>query len=399
LTSRAAVSDANRAGIEGSPAFAKPPRVADCTLRDGEQHAGVAFSREDKVALAVEIASLGVAELEVGTPAVSDDDREAIVDIVGLDLGCRLSALSRARREDVDLVASTGVDGVRLSMPISARQRAAKLPLDDDEYVSRALEICAYSKEQGLEVIFSPYDTTRADRGLLRRLLASLAGAGTVDRVRLVDTAGAASPEAVRAVVGWMREAGKGILLEVHCHNDFGLATANTIAAVLAGAEWASVTVGGIGERSGNAALEEVTAALEILYGIDMGLRLERLTAVSAEVTRRARVQLQPHKAVVGSNSFAHETGMVVAGLLKDPFTAEAYAPELVGQERRILVGKTSGRASLEYKLRALDLDVAEDDVAAMLGKVKRRATDLRRALTDQELKELVEQSETGSGD
>lgn len=399
MTSRVAVSDANRTGIEDSPAFAEPPRVADCTLRDGEQHAGVAFSREDKVALAAEIASLGVAEIEAGTPAVSAEDREAIVEIAGLGLGCRISALSRARQEDVDLVAATGVDGVRLSMPISARQRAAKLPLDDDEYVSRALEICAYSKDRGLEVIFSPYDTTRADRGLLRRLLESLAAEGAVDRVRLVDTAGAASPEAVRAVVGWMREAADGVPIEAHCHDDFGLATANTIAAVLAGAEWASVTVGGIGERSGNAALEEVAVALELLYGIDTGLRLERLTEVSAEVTRRARVELQPHKAVVGANSFSHETGMVVAGLLEDPFTAEAYAPELVGQQRRILVGKTSGRASLEYKLRALGLDVAEEDVASLLEQVKRRAVDLRRALTDEELRELVDRGGSNDGD
>jgi isopropylmalate/homocitrate/citramalate synthase len=387
---RSAVADANRHGLEGSPAFEVAPRVADCTLRDGEQQAGVVFSREDKVALARSIAALGVYELEVGTPAVSDDDRLAICDIAKLDLGCRLSALGRARRDDVELVASTGVDGIRLSLPISQRQRAAKLPLDDDAYVERALEISAYSKERGLEVIFSPYDTTRGDPALLKRLLRAFAREGTVDRVRLVDTTGAASPEAVRHIVALMLESGEGIPVEVHCHDDFGLATANTVAAALAGARYVSTTVNGIGERSGNAALEEVVVALEILYGVNTGIHLERLAEVSREVSERAQVPLQPHKPVVGSNSFAHETGMVVAGLLKDSFTAEAYAPEVVGQRRTIVVGKKSGGAALEYKLRTLDLDVPDEMVPGLLEAVKGRATQLKRALTDDEVTALV---------
>lgn len=392
MSDRSAVADANRRGVEDAPAFSRTPRVADCTLRDGEQQAGVVFSREDKVALAGSLASLGVYELEVGTPAVSDDDRQAICDIVELGLGCRLSALGRARRDDVDLVASTGVHGIRLSLPISERQRAAKLKLDDDAYLALALEISAYSKERGLEVVFSPYDTTRGDRALLERLLGAFAREGSVDRVRLVDTTGAASPEAIRYLVGVMLEAGEGIPIEVHCHDDFGLATANTVAAALAGAEYLSTTMNGIGERSGNAALEEVVVALEILYGIDMDIRLDRLGEVSREVARRAQVPLQPHKPVVGSNSFAHETGMVVAGLLKDPFTAEAYSPAVVGQQRSIVLGKKSGRAALEYKLAALGLDVPEDAAPALLDAVKSRATELKRAITDDELADLVDE-------
>ena len=158
---------------------------------------------------------------------------------------------------------------------------------------------------------------------------------GCVDRVRLVDTVGAASPEGVRFLIGFMREALGDIPIEVHCHNDFGLGTANTIAAALAGADYLSVTVNGLGERAGNTPLEEVVVALKVLYGIDTGVATGRLKQVSDEVERLSGVGLQPHKAVVGANCFRHETGTVVAGLMRDPFTAEPYAPEVVGQSGR----------------------------------------------------------------
>jgi isopropylmalate/homocitrate/citramalate synthase len=384
------IAASNRIGVEDSPAFATPPQVADCTLRDGEQQAGVVFTRKDKVALARALDLLGVSELEIGTPAVSADDREAIAEIASLGLSASLSALARARQDDVELVASTGVNGIRLSLPISERQRAAKLGLGENEFLDLALRISAYSKEKGLHVIFSPYDTTRADVGLLERLLQAFVREGCVDRVRLVDTTGAASPEAIRYLVRFMLDAGEGIPIEVHCHDDFGLATANTVAGALAGAAYLSTTMNGIGERSGNAALEEVALALKVLYGIDVGIRTEHLVEVAAEVERRSGIALQPHKPVVGANSFAHETGMVVAGLLKDPFTAETYDPAVVGQRRSIVLGKKSGRASLEFKLQSLELDVPDDAVPGLLDEVKQLAIKRKRALTDDELRGLA---------
>jgi isopropylmalate/homocitrate/citramalate synthase len=385
-----AIGNFNRVGLEHSSAYTAPPHVADCTLRDGEQQAGVVFSREDKIALAQTLDALGVHELEVGTPAVSDDDRLAIEAIASLGLAARLSALSRARKDDVDLVASTGVGAVRLSLPISDRQRRAKLNLDDKQYVRLALEISAYAKGLDLEVIFSPYDTTRCDAELLGRLLRSFARERCVDRVRLVDTTGAASPEAIRYLVRFMLDAGDGLPIEVHCHDDFGLATANTIAGALAGAAYLSTTMNGLGERSGNAALEEVVMGLLVLYGVDLGIRTERLSNAAAEVEHRSGIRLQPHKAVVGANSFCHETGMVVAGLAKDPFTAETYAPELVGQKRSIVLGKKSGRASLELKLPELGLRVESELLLPLLDRVKARAIELKRGLTDHEVRELV---------
>jgi isopropylmalate/homocitrate/citramalate synthase len=385
-----AVSPFNRKGTEDSPMYRRVPRIVDCTLRDGEQQAGIVFSREDKVVLARAIASLGVAELEVGTPAASDDDRQAAQDIARARLGVEVSALARAREDDIDLVRDCGVDSVRISYPISPRQRAAKTRVDDTQYVESALSISAYAREQGLRVVFSPYDTTRCNLELLGRLLQEFRREGCVDRVRLVDTAGAGSPQAISYLVEFMRQSGDGIPIEVHCHNDFGLATANTLAGALAGAEFLSTTVGGLGERSGNAPLEEVVLALRCLYGLASSIRTELLTRVAQEVSRRAGIALQPHKAVVGSNAFAHETGMVVAGVLKDPFTAEPYSPDLVGQTRTIVLGKKSGRSSIEFKLAQRGIQASEDRVLEILDNVKRRAIELGRALSDDEFAEIA---------
>lgn len=385
-----AISPWNGDGLPLDELRARPPRVADCTLRDGEQQAGVVFSTAQKVEIARALAAAGVHDLELGTPAVSEADAEAIRQVVELGLGPMTSALGRALEKDVDLVASCGVDAVRLSMPISERQRNAKTRIGADDYVDKAVAICVYAKERGLQVVFSPYDTTRADLGLLEALLVRFREENCADRVRLVDTTGAASPEAVRRLVVFMREAG-GMPVEVHCHDDFGLATANTVAGALAGAEWVSMTVNGIGERSGNAALEEVVTALAILYGIDCGLALASLTELSRLVEEHSGIALQSHKPVVGRNSFSHESGLVVAGLLRDPFTAESYDPGIVGQSRRIVVGKKSGRASVEAKLTQLyDGGVPELDVDVLVDRIKNKASDLGRALEDDEVRELV---------
>jgi isopropylmalate/homocitrate/citramalate synthase len=387
-----AVSPFNREGLPEAGMYRHPPSIVDCTLRDGEQQAGIAFSREDKVALAEAIAGLGVAEIEIGTPAVSEEDRGAAREIVDLNLGLHLSALARAREDDVDLVRDCGLESVRISFPISRRQRQAKTGVDDDAYVEAALSISAYAKTQGLGVVFSPYDTTRCELGLLRRLLGEFRREACVDRVRLVDTAGAGSPEAISYLVRFMRQAGGGIPIEVHCHDDFGLATANTLAGAIGGAEFLSTTIGGLGERAGNAALEEVVMALRVLYGVALPVRTELLTSVAREVSRRSRIPLQPHKAVVGSNAFVHETGMVVAGVLKDPFTAEPYDPALVGQRRGIILGKKSGRASVEFKLRERGIQAPQAEVVMVLDRVKQRAIELGRALSEDEFEEIVEE-------
>lgn len=382
------VSQWNRHGLE-LPALA--PQLSDCTLRDGEQQVGIVFTAEEKVALAKLLDAAGVPDLEVGTPAVSEEDRAAVEEICAAGLDAKISALARATESDIDRAVACGVDFVRVSFPISARQRDAKLRTNADEYVEKALKMASYAKSCGVGVIFSPYDTTRCDLELLERLLASFAREGCVDRIRLVDTVGAATPESIRYLTRFMIEASEGIPIEVHCHDDFGMAVANTVAGALSGAAYLSTTIGGFGERSGNAALEEVAMTLEVLYGIDTGVKLEALAPLAHEVARRAGVELQPHKAVVGANSFAHESGTVVAGVLKDPFTAEPYAPELVGQTRRIAVGKKSGAVSIGFKLARAGIDADAEAVNELLGAVKQEARVQKRSLTDDEFLVLAD--------
>jgi isopropylmalate/homocitrate/citramalate synthase len=384
------ISPWNRSGIEGLSLFSTPPLISDCTLRDGEQMAGVVFTRDDKVAIARQLDRLGIHDIEVGTPAVSAEDRQAAEAIAGLGLHAMITALARAIPADIDLLARCGVAAARISQPISARQRDAKTHWDDEAYLKLALEISTYAKQQGLQVIFSPYDTTRADLGLLERLLRSFEREDCVDRIRLVDTTGAASPEAIEFLVHFMIDASGGIPIEVHCHNDFGLGTANTIAGARAGATYLSLTINGLGERAGNTALEEVVMALKVLYGVDVGIDTRGLRAVSEEVERRSGVHLQTHKAIVGRGAFTHETGMVVAGVLNDPFTAEAYAPELVGQVRSIVVGKKSGKASIQFKLEQIGVSADEPTLAAILADVKDRSIQLKRALSDDEFSDIV---------
>jgi isopropylmalate/homocitrate/citramalate synthase len=373
----------------GKVNFARNLRISDCTLRDGEQQAGIVLTAGDKLAIARALDDLGVYDIEAGTPTSSDEDRTAIENIVGAGLKARISALARARRDDIDVVAATGAWGVRISLPISDIQRVNKLHLDDAQYLKLALEMTAYAKERGLACIFSPYDTTRCNLAYLRRVLGELGRQGSVDRVRLVDTTGCATPHIVRFLVAEMKKVAD-IPIEVHCHNDFGLAVANTLAGAEAGAEYLSVTVNGIGERAGNASLEETVLALKVLYGIDVGIRTESLFDISRLVEERTGIALQAHKAVVGRGAFAHESGMVVAGLLKEPFTAECYVPELVGQKRRVVLGKKSGAASVQLKLGELGMTATGEQVQRILGAVKDWAIRTKRPLSDQQFAEVA---------
>jgi isopropylmalate/homocitrate/citramalate synthase len=367
--------------------------ISDCTLRDGEQQAGIAFDKSAKVEIARALDRLGVYEIEAGTPASSEEDRDAVVEICRLGLTSKISCLVRAIPGDIDQAASLGVWGVRISFPISPLERKHKLKgISNEDYLKKALDITAYARNKGLYVVFSPYDTTRADLPFLKTLVAELERAGTVDRLRIVDTTGCALPEAVAYLIGQIKESAPKLALEIHCHNDFGLACANTVAGVIAGADYISGTINGLGERSGNAALEEVCMTLEALYEIKTGLDLTRLMEASRVVSKLSGVSPQPNKAVVGENAFRHESGMVVAGLLQDPYTAESYAPELVGQKRQILIGKKSGIVSISLKVREMGLEVPEDRFPELLARVKEAAVRKHWALADEEFAALAKE-------
>ncbi|WP_099355226.1 homocitrate synthase/isopropylmalate synthase family protein [Fredinandcohnia onubensis] len=374
--------------VEKSFLFPKEVIISDCILRDGEQMAGLAFSLDDKVRIAKLLDELGVNEIESGMPAVSEDDAEAVKRIASSSLDARVTALARATKTDIDKVRNLGAWGVSISLPIGDLQRKHKLKWSDEKYIDICLSLTSYAKEQGLYVILSPYDTTRVDLNFYERFLKALKSEGTVDRIRIVDTVGSAHPESLRYLTRYIKNI-YDVELEVHCHDDFGLGTANTIAALSSGAEVASVTMNGIGERSGNTALEEVVTALDVLYGVNTKVNLSKLKEVSEKIESITGISLQPHKAVVGKNSFRHESGMIVAGIIEEPFVAEAIRPERVGQKREIVVGKGSGIVSLLHKLKELQVDETAVNGTVLLNKVKNFAIEKRRALTNEELLDL----------
>jgi len=365
--------------------------IADCTLRDGEQQAGVVFNSKEKLTIAKQLDKIGVGEIEIGTPAVSLEDEEAARMIVQAGLKAKPTALVRALQEDIDRVWNIGIKHITVSLPIGTLQRKYKMKWSDQEFFDRCFNVTNYAKEKGMFVNLSPYDNTRVEIEFLLRLLSEIKERGLADRVRLVDTVGAALPAAIMYLVRQMKSVLKEIPIEVHCHDDFGLAVANTLAAAEAGAEILSTTINGIGERSGNAAFEEVVVALRVLYDIDLGIKYEYLKETSDLVAEISNVTLQNHKAVVGRTSFSHESGMVVAGLLKMPFTAEPYSPEFVGQVRSILIGKKTGLHSLDVKLQEMGIPLTKEKKVNMLSKVKQLAINEKRALTDKEIRDLAE--------
>jgi len=385
------VSDFNNAPevtaqIEISPKLS----LVDCTLRDGEQQAGVVFTKEDKVRIAKKLDEIGIKEIEAGMPVASDEDREAVCEMVQAGLKARITALARPSKADIDMLADCGVWCATISIPIGDLQREFKLHWDEETYVRTLLDTAEYAKTKGLYVNISPYDTTRVDPVFLDRVLHEIAKAGTADRVRLVDTVGAASPLAIKYLVRRMKAILGAIPVELHCHDDFGMATACTLAGAEAGVDYLSTTINGLGERAGNAPTEEVLVALKFLYGIDLGINLEKLKEASELVEELSGVRLQQNKAVVGKHAFCHESGMVVAGLYKNSFVAEAYVPEAVGQKRQILIGKKSGAQSLVKKLEERDLVLSKEEIRELLRKVKDFAISHKRTLSDEEFFDLL---------
>ena len=373
--------------------FNKNLTLCDCTLRDGEQMAGIVLRKQEKVEIGQKLDAMRIPEIEAGMPCNSEEDAEAIAEITKTCHNSRITACIRGIEEDFDLAKRIGVWGVTISLPIGVLQRKYKLKWDDQTYLDNMKRLTEYGKKLGLYINLSPYDTTRADPAFMDRVMREVVSCGTVDRVRLVDTTGAASPEAIRYVSRRIKNIlGDKVWLEVHCHNDFGLGVASTIAGAMGGAEVLSTTINGIGERAGNTSTEETLMALKYYYGKDLGVDLTQLLGVSQMVEKYTGVTLQKNKAVVGRNAFGHEAGMVVAGVLQCPFVAEAYAPELVGQTRSILIGKKSGAKSIEAKLQQMGVDFPAERMGELVTAVKDKALELKRSLEDDEFLALTKQ-------
>jgi len=357
--------------------------ISDCTLRDGEQQPGVVLTKDDKLRLAHTLDEMGIHEIEAGWPAVSEDEREALKAITSAGLKADVRAVCRALKSDIDLAIDCGLRMIALSLPIGDLQVEYKLKWPEEKMIATMVELSNYAHEQGLYIVLSPFDTTRTNPGFLERYLRAVVTDGHVDRVRLVDTVGGATPMAIQYLVRKVIEITHRPI-EIHCHDDFGLATANTLAALEAGASVASTVLNGMGERAGNAATEEVAMALRVLYRIDLGLNYEKLYQASLLLQELSNVPLQRHKAVVGENAFAQESGMVVSGYFENPFTAVAFLPEVVGQCAKVLIGKGSGRDAIKWKLDELGLTATDEQARDITTRVKEEAERTKSILSDE---------------
>lgn len=361
--------------------------LTDCTLRESEQQVDVNFQPQDKVRIALALEEMGFREIEIGYPAVSQENAQGARDVVKSlkHAETKVRVVCRGLENDFDIAQDIGVWGVSVSLGGSDLTMKHRLKWDKKRVLDTAKRMCAYAKNKGLYVILSSFDTTRTNLDLLDTILHMAVSEGTVDCMRLVDSMGSAMPAAIAWLVKFMRQRLGNIPVEIHCHNDFGLATANTLAAMDAGSTRLTSTVNGFGERVGNAPTEEVLMALKVFYGIDLGFDLTKLTALSQLVCDLTGVPIASTKPIVGKNCFRHESGMVVSGIVSEPFSGEPFSPEMVGQTRQIMIGKGSGKASIKYKLDMIGLAPTEEQISEVLACSKNKAIAVNRCLTEEE--------------
>jgi isopropylmalate/homocitrate/citramalate synthase len=383
-------------GVTSAVHFADRIEFHDITLRDGEQQAGVVFTKDDKIRIAEALAEAGVHRIEAGMPSVSKDDAAAIKEIVRRRLGPKIFAFCRCMVSDVKQAVDCGVDGIVIEIPSSQHiiKYAYDWPLE--RAVDLSIEATRYAKSQGLYTVFFPIDGTRAESDWFLNLIERVAREGHMDALGLVDTFGGCSPH---AIAEFTRRVQSRITkpLETHFHDDFGMAAANTITSLAMGVPVAHVTVSSLGERAGNAALEDVAMALRVLYGVDTGLRCDKLYNLSRLVQKLARFQVPSNRPIVGDMLFKVESGIISSWLSRckadNPVELFPFHWSLVGQpEADIVVGKGNGRDSIAYRLRAMGRDLKGDDprLDAILAAVKEASLRKHALLDDAEFRSIV---------
>ncbi len=344
-------------------------QINDTTLRDGEQAPGVVFTVAEKCAIARELAVAGVDEIEAGTPAMGDEEVEAIAAIVGESLKPRVTAWCRLNEADVDAALRAGVKYVNISAPMSRLQMRVKLKAEPQEVAARVTRVISYAREKGLEVALGGEDSSRADLRDIGLIAGAAAKLG-VFRFRFADTLGLLDPFSTYEYIKRLRDE-MDLPVEFHGHNDLGLATANTLAAIRAGASAASVTVLGLGERAGNAPLEEVCVALARTAEARTTVDPTRLMNLCQLVAHAARENIARAKPIVGADIFTHESGIHVAGLLSDVRTYQGLDPAMLGRRHKVVIGKHSGLAAVRSVCAAAGLDLDGPAAAEVLARVK----------------------------
>lgn len=363
-------------------------QINDTTLRDGEQAAGVAFTLEEKVTFAILMDAIGIQELEVGIPAMGNTEIEAITEIIKLGLKTKLTGWNRAVRSDIDASLACGLQRVHISVPVSEIQIAVKFQGNYQSVFNRLQDTINYACDRGLFVSVGGEDSSRADANFLLDVAFAAQNWGA-SRFRFCDTVGVLDPLTTYQKVNDL--VNKLIIpIEMHTHNDFGMATANALAGVRAGATSVNTTVNGLGERAGNAALEEVVMALKQIYGINTGIDSRRFKEISEFVAIASGCDVPPWKAIVGKNAFSHESGIHGHGVLKNPSTYEPFNPEEVGGERRLVIGKHSGKHLVNNCLQQYGIALSSEETQSLVDAVRNLSVKLKRSLTPDELMNLI---------
>ncbi len=364
-------------------------RFYDTTLRDGEQAVGVVFSADAKFEIACQLSELGVGRIESGFPRVSEEDTEAVRRVLAANLKSEIWGFARAVKADIDAHIELGTTAVLIEIATS-EQKMKAYGFTRESVIARLTDAIKHARAHEMRVNFFPVDSTRSDLGFLEQVYKAAIEAGASE-VSVVDTIGACAPEAVefliRSVASWV---GPNVPIHWHGHNDFGLATAAAIAAVRGGATWIQGTINGMGERAGNADICEVALALQCLYNVPVEMNLSKAREVSELVCKMGDYQVDRWKPVVGEALFVRESG-AVAAQFHMPDAIEPYSSTLVAAHRGVVLGKKSGLANIEIKVKELGLVVATDKFSALLAQVKDQSTYTHRLVTDAEFRRMAE--------
>jgi methanogen homocitrate synthase len=379
---------------EVTSAFDLPEQVEihDATLRDGEQTPGVVFRKDDKVRIAQKLDEIGVERIEAGMPAVSQEDFEAIKAISKLGLKAKIFTFARALPVDIDKAIDCGADGVIIEIPIGYPKLKYQFGWTWEDVFRKSIDCINYAREKGMYAVYFPYDTTRARDEDLTNLLTGIMKESPPDSIGVVDTMGCALPEAIKYMVRKVKKL-TGLPVEIHTHNDFGMGVATELAAVTAGAEVVHSCISGLGERTGNAALEELMVGLEILLGYETNYKFEEILSLCSLAEELSGVKPATNKPIIGRGNYTRESGIGVDMVMKKPLSMFATAPQFFGRHGEVVLGKKSGKASITYQLEKFGIENVSDlQVAEILAEVKARGAEKKSLLTDDEFREIVTQ-------